>query len=104
MKIFGAPHLILDLNFILFEIIWDSILQVICTKETLDAADRCRKEGRPAWRVSSTVFSQIASDEIIRPLGKFATPEAEEAYPPIASGEYVQKELEVINLRAPSPA
>lgn len=75
----------------------------MCTQETLEAAEKCRKEGRPAWRVSSTVFSQIASDEILRPLGKFATPETEAAYPPVPSGEYVEKELEAINLRAPSP-
>ena len=77
---------------------------MVCTQETLDAAERARKEGRPAWRVSSTVFSQIASDEILRPLEGFATPEAVAAYPPIPSGKYVEQELEAINLRTPSSA
>jgi hypothetical protein len=79
-------------------------LQVVCTQETIEAAEKARKEGRPAWRVSSTLFSQIASDELLRPLEKFATPEAVAAYPPMAAGKYVEEELAAINLRAPSPA
>ena len=78
-------------------------LQVICTQETLNAAEKARKESRPVWRVSSTVFSQVASDEILRPLGKFATPESNEKYPPIPTGNYVEQELDAINLKAPAP-
>ena len=72
---------------------------MVCTAETLEAAAKARDEGRPTWRVSSTVFSQIASDEILEPLGPFATPEAEAAYPAIPAGKYVQQELAMINLR-----
>jgi hypothetical protein len=86
---------------ILFSVL--NLLQVVCTRETIEAADRARKEGRPAWRVSSTVFSQIASDEIMKPIA-FATPEALAAYSPVPSGKYVEQELEAINLRTPSPA
>lgn len=74
-------------------------MQVICTPETLEAAAKARNEGRPAWRVSSTVFSQIASDEMLGPLGPFATSEAQAAYPAIPAGKYVQQELAMINLR-----
>lgn len=76
--------------------------EVVCTEETLQAANEARKAGRPAWRVSSTVFSQIASDEVLKPLGVFATTESEKKYPAVASGKYVQEELEAINLRVSS--
>jgi isopenicillin N synthase-like dioxygenase len=90
--------------------------EVICTEETMKAASIAREEGRPVWRVSSTVFSQIASDEVLRPLGHFATRHEEEEeeeeggeggrggkeeYPEITAGNYVQQELQYINL-APS--
>jgi len=88
--------------------------EVICTEETMKAASIAREEGRPVWRVSSTVFSQIASDEVLRPLGHFATRQEEEEeeegergrrgkeeYPEITAGNYVQQELQYINL-APS--
>lgn len=72
--------------------------EVICTKDTVEAAKLARKENRPVWRVSSTVFSQIASDEILRPLGSFATEESVKDYPATPTGKYVQEELQFINL------
>lgn len=75
--------------------------EVLCTSETIKAAERAMKEGRPAWRVSSTVFSQIASDAILEPLGCFDNATARRKYPPIPAGKYVQDELEIINLRSP---
>lgn len=72
----------------------------MCTPETLEAAERARAEGLPAWRVSSTVFSQIASDEILRPLGPFAAAEGAGGYPPTPAGKQVEQELEAINLKA----
>jgi hypothetical protein len=76
-------------------------LQVLCTQETLAAADKARAEGRPVWRVSSTVFSQIASDEVLVPLGRFAdSPGVAAAYPPTPAGQQVAAELQMINLMA----
>lgn len=71
----------------------------MCTEETLAAAEVARQQGRPPWRVSSTVFSHIASDELLQPLPPFSSPEAAEAYPAIPAGLQVQQELELINLR-----
>jgi hypothetical protein len=76
------------------------LLQVLCTQGTIAAANEARKQGRPQWRVSSTVFSQVASDEVLRPLGKFATPEPNVLYPATVSGQYVEDELQAINLKA----
>ena len=74
----------------------------MCTEETLAAADRARAEGRPAWRVSSTVFSQIASDVVLQPLGPFAGAPGAAAgsYPATPAGQQVAAELEMINLKA----
>ena len=75
--------------------------QVVCTEGTLAAAEAARREGRPCWRVSSTVFSQIASDVVLAPLGRFAElPGAAEAYPRTPAGRQVAEELEMINLKA----
>ncbi|KAL4430971.1 hypothetical protein ABPG75_006227 [Micractinium tetrahymenae] len=75
--------------------------EVVCTEETLAAVERARAEGRPTWRVSSTVFSQIASDVVLQPLGPFAAaPRAVEAYPPTPAGVQVAEELSMINLKS----
>lgn len=74
--------------------------EVICTRETLEAIKKAQREGRPTWRVSSTVFSQIASDELLRPLPQFETEDAIRRYPPIPTGKQVQEELESINLKS----
>ncbi|GAB4817628.1 hypothetical protein N2152v2_004674 [Parachlorella kessleri] len=73
--------------------------EVICTEGTLAAAEAAKQAGRPQWRVSSTVFSHVASDEVLRPLVPFACPEAVAAYPPLPAGEQVQRELAAINLK-----
>lgn len=73
--------------------------QVVCTEETVAAAERARSEGRPPWRVSSTVFSQITSDVVLQPLGPFAAAPGAAAYPPTPAGAQVADELAMINLK-----
>jgi isopenicillin N synthase-like dioxygenase len=55
---------------------------------------------RPLWRISSTLFLHIASDNILRPLeGVFDTEEKRAAqYPKIHTGDQVRKELGMIAL------
>lgn len=77
--------------------------EVVVTEATQEAAARARAAGRSLWRVSSTVFSHVASDQVLRPLGSFASGEACMQYPAVAAGEQVQEELEAINLKH-SPA
>lgn len=72
--------------------------EVVCTHDTLAAAQAARDAGRPLWRVSSTVFSHIASDVVLEPLGRFSTPERCAAYPSTPAGLYVQQELKTIKL------
>lgn len=73
--------------------------EVVCTEETQAAAERARAEGRPTWRVSSTVFSQIASDVVLQPLGRFAGAAGAGGYPPMPAGAQVAEELSMINLK-----
>jgi len=72
--------------------------EVICTKETLLSKEAAVKNNRSIWRVSSTVFSQLASDEVLRPLPGFETEESRRKYPPVPVGQFVESELRYINL------
>jgi len=56
---------------------------------------------RSLYRISSTLFSHIASDNVMQPLGKYGESEAVRAkYPPIKAGHQVQAELNAIKLAA----
>lgn len=74
--------------------------EVIVNENTLQALERQREAGRPLWRVSSTLFSHIASDVVLEPL----KPEWKELdkngdYPPTLTGDQVNQELQAINLQ-----
>lgn len=71
--------------------------EVICTEETVKARDAARAAGRSTWRVSSTVFSQLASDEVLRVLDGFREGDTER-YPATPVGQFVEEELRFINL------
>lgn len=74
--------------------------EVVVTEATEEAMKKQRELQRPMWRISSTLFSHIASDNILRPLAHFADiPGAKEAYHDILTGHHVEKELGLINLR-----
>lgn len=69
--------------------------EVVVLEETLKACEKAKQENRPLWRVSSTLFSHIASDEILEPL----KPEwKDDKYPAIKAGEQVREELRQIKL------
>jgi isopenicillin N synthase-like dioxygenase len=77
--------------------------EVVVTPETLQAVEKAKAENKSLWRVSSTLFSHIASDVTLQPLGKLATNEAKAKYPPIVAGDQVSDELSKIKLAAPQP-
>ena len=117
--------------------------EVVVADSTLQAVARAVAEQRPLWRVSSTVFTHVASAkvrvvlcgweqwirpappplppsvacpppspplpsltpllQVLRPLGHFATPASEAAYPPVLAGSYVQSELEALKLKRSLP-
>ena len=75
--------------------------EVVVLPSTVEAAERQEAAGRPAWRISSTLFAHVASAKTLEPLGQFATPEALEKFPPITAGEQVVSILKKINLAKP---
>lgn len=68
--------------------------QVLVTDATVTAVAAAKAAGRSTWRVSSTVFSHIASDQLLQPLGHFAEqPHAAEKYPPTPAGLQVRQRI-----------
>ncbi|KAM6563138.1 hypothetical protein CsatB_023136 [Cannabis sativa] len=76
--------------------------EVVVTSRTTDAIKLASEQNRSLWRVSSTLFAHIASDAILKPLGHFAESPLASKYPPLCAGEFVEKELAVINLKGQS--
>lgn len=73
--------------------------EVVATNRTIDAINAAKEQKRSLWRVSSTLFAHIASDAVLKPLGRFAESPLASKYPPMCAGEYVEQELSVINLK-----
>uniref|UniRef100_A0A7C8Z1X4 Non-haem dioxygenase N-terminal domain-containing protein n=1 Tax=Opuntia streptacantha TaxID=393608 RepID=A0A7C8Z1X4_OPUST len=78
--------------------------EVVVTRRTLEAIRLASEQNRSLWRVSSTLFAHIASDAVLKPLGHFADSPLASNYPPMFAGEYVEKELAVINLKGSAPS
>ncbi|KAJ3187858.1 hypothetical protein HDU85_006251 [Gaertneriomyces sp. JEL0708] len=72
--------------------------EVVVVEDTLKAMERQIARNRPLWRISSTLFYHMASDNVLTPQGHFATPETREAYPETLTGKQVQAELGLISL------
>ena len=76
--------------------------EVVVGPRTIAALERAKASGRSQWRVSSTMFTSLRTDEILKPIAPmFNTPEAVAKYPPIATGEHTLRELKAISLAAP---
>eukprot|EP00850_Spirogloea_muscicola_P012987 SM000086S23039 [mRNA] locus=s86:260434:262793:- [translate_table: standard] len=73
--------------------------EVVMTDACRAAAADAAAAGRSLWRVSSTVFGHIASDNLLRPLGHFAAAPGAAQYPPVLAGDFVEAELAAINLK-----
>jgi len=74
--------------------------EVVVTPETLATIDRAKQENSSLWRVSSTLFSHVASDKELFPLSPFDSEEARKSYPSILAGDQVAEELSKIKLAA----
>jgi len=73
--------------------------EVIVNEATVRVIEN-KTNDRPLWRISSTFFLHIASDNVLRPLeGVFDTEEARAAkYPKTLTGDQVRMELGLIDL------
>ncbi|CAI8612506.1 unnamed protein product [Vicia faba] len=77
-----------------------SMHDLVVTNQTIDAISEAQDQKRCFWRVSSTLFAHIASDQILKPLGYFERSPLAIKYPPIIAEEYVEEELKVIHVKA----
>ena len=76
--------------------------EVVVTQAALARAQDARNANRPPWRVSSTLFAHIASDQTLTPLAPvFASKESQAAYPSTTAGEQVLGILQKIALSKP---
>jgi len=75
--------------------------EVVVTADTLAVKKKREAEGKPLWRISSTVFGHIASDATLTPLGSFATAPALANYHTTKAGDQVNDELTKISLASP---
>ena len=73
--------------------------EVIVSPGTIEVIDRHKHQNKSLWRVSSTCFGHIASDQILEPLAHFKSADPRgEKFPPIAAGHQVKAELDSISL------
>ncbi|KAJ1536174.1 hypothetical protein HK096_000347 [Nowakowskiella sp. JEL0078] len=76
--------------------------EVVVTNGTLEAIERQKQKQRPLWRISSTLFFHIASDQVLKPLKGIKwvdeNPNVHEKYQTILTGEQVLAELGLIKL------
>lgn len=72
--------------------------EVIVSDETLKSIEKAKAEGKPLWRVSSTLFNGLNYKVTMKPLQRFANLETARNYPPIQCYKYVEEELKAISL------
>lgn len=72
--------------------------EVVIVEQTIEASKRQIEKERPNWRISSTLFYHIASDNEMKPIGRFLNEESLRKYPPLLAGTHVQRELGFIEL------
>jgi len=72
--------------------------EVVVSESTARVIEERRKSGKCLWRVSSTCFGAIASDQVLQPLGTYATQKALKEYGSNFAGVQVEEELHAIGL------
>eukprot|EP01130_Rhizamoeba_saxonica_P018693 TRINITY_DN943_c0_g1_i2.p1 TRINITY_DN943_c0_g1~~TRINITY_DN943_c0_g1_i2.p1 ORF type:complete len:246 (-),score=56.93 TRINITY_DN943_c0_g1_i2:27-764(-) len=70
--------------------------QVVINSRTVEQIAESKEANRSLWRISSTMFNHIASDELLTP--KIGSEEEISKYPPILAGDHVARELDKITL------
>jgi hypothetical protein len=72
--------------------------EVTVNDHTLAAISAKKAKRQSLWRVSSTLFAHIQSDQVLEPLAPFSTKESMQKFPPKKAGQQVTEELQAINL------
>lgn len=72
--------------------------EVVVNEQAIVAKEAAEAAGRSLWRISSTLFSHIASAESLEPVAHFKNEPTAANYPKITAGEQVLDELKAISL------
>jgi isopenicillin N synthase-like dioxygenase len=72
--------------------------EVVVTDAALEAARQAAINGRPPWRISSTLFAHVSSSSMLAPLSAFAGRIQAADYPPVTAGEQVLAVLKQLKL------
>ena len=72
--------------------------EVIVSEQTIKNIEQAKQTGQSLWRVSSTMFTHIASDQILQPLKSFENPQTMGKYPPMKAGTQILAELAAVNI------
>jgi len=72
--------------------------EVVVNEQTVAAKEAAEAAGRSLWRISSTLFGHIASDQSLLPVAHFKNEPTAAKYPEITAGEQVLAELKAISL------
>lgn len=72
--------------------------EVVVNEQAIAAKEAAEAAGRSLWRISSTLFSHIASTESLKPVAHFAELPSAKDYPDVTAGEQVLAELKAISL------
>ncbi len=67
--------------------------EVVVTENTVAAAEKKRQLGKSLWRVSSTLFSNVRDDVVLRPLDIFKGLKDYNSYPPVLSSDQIEEEV-----------
>jgi isopenicillin N synthase-like dioxygenase len=72
--------------------------EVVVSPGTVKVIESRKAQGKSLWRVSSTCFGHIQSDQKLETLGHIKTQESAEKFPPKYAGDQVREELMAISL------
>jgi isopenicillin N synthase-like dioxygenase len=72
--------------------------EVVVNDAAIAAKEAAEKAGRSLWRISSTLFGHIASDQSLTPIAHFKQEPTADQYYEITAGEQVLAELKAIAL------
>lgn len=63
--------------------------EVVINSDTTKVISQRKEQGKSLWRVSSTLFGHIQSDQMLEPLHHFRNEISEQKFPPILAGNQV---------------
>lgn len=72
--------------------------EVVVSAETVAAVRRMKESGGSMWRVSSTLFGHVRSDESLAPIGYFGQSSDAYIYGSVQAGAQVAEELRILEL------